>query len=603
MTVSRLKHYVPVLFPVFLALFLFRRSFRIWFLRDDFAWLGLRLSISNFGDFLHALFAPMAQGTIRFLSERAFFLAFESAFGLESLPMRIWMFLTLAVALVLLSLVAGKLSGSRWIGMLTAIFWSLNFGVSVAMSWLSSYNQILISALLLGALWAMMQGRLRWAWACYLLAFGALESAIMIPVILLWWAWLYERSKVRQVLPMFVPAALFGAAHLWWIPKPDTGNTYKMFFDRSLLESIGIYWQWMLGAVKLSAFSPDYLWMEWPALLGGTLLLLLALFLGWMQKDAMPWFGLGLSLAAMAPMLPLREHRSDYYLASGSLGIMILFASAIKLFPMEARWLLALALGSYLYPSYLVQRDLFEYYLESTGGARVIVRGAMRAHTLHPDQLIVLDGISADLFRNTVADDGLRLISGGKLRIAPGNGIAGSPWVLSPEATRTALEKNLARIYRLEGPKLRDVTREWEQTKGPELAGGFAPEVFAAEPAFASQFLEGWYAPTDGSRWMSGRALLRLGGGPYPEKAMLRLRGYVPPALGPTKVRVGLGQQLIGEADAPPGEFVLEWPLPENWRKENVLPLWIESAKTMRPPGDGRVLSLVFGEIGVRTAP
>ncbi len=600
MTVPRLKHLFPILFPVFLALYLYRRSFRIWFLRDDFAWLGLRLSIGDFGDFLHAMFAPMAQGTIRFLSERAFFLGFESVFGLESLPMRIWMFATLGAALALLTLVTERLTGSRWIGMAAAIFWSLNFGVSVAMSWLSSYNQILISALMLGALYAMMRGRVGWAWACYLLGFGALESVIMLPVILLAWAWLYERSRVRAVLPMFGPAAFFAMAHVWWIPKPDTGNTYRMFFDASLLGSVGIYWRWMLGAVKLSAFSADYLWMEWPALLGGTTLLAATLWLGWRRRDAAPWFGLALSLAAMAPMLPLREHRSDYYLASGSIGIMILFASALKLFPMEARWVLALCLGSYLYPSYLLQRDLFEYYLESTGGARVIVRGAMQAHALHPEQLIVLDGISAEMFRNTVADDGLRLISGGKLRIAPGNGVPGSPWVLSPEATRTALEKNLARIYRLEGPKLRDVTREWEQTRGPELAGGFAPEVFAAEAAFASQFVEGWYAPADGSRWMSGRAMVRLGGGPYGAGATIRLRGFVPPALGETKIRVSLEKDVLGERTVAPGEFVLEWAVPEAWRKESVLPLWIESAKTMRPPGDGRVLSIVFGEIGVR---
>jgi hypothetical protein len=600
MTVARLKHLVPVVFPVFLALYLYRRSFRIWFLRDDFAWLGLRLGISDFSSFLAAMFAPMAQGTVRFLSERAFFLGFESAFGLESLPMRIWMFLTLAAALVLLTLVTEKLTGSRWIGMAAALFWSLNFGVSVAMSWLSSYNQILISALMLGALYATMQGRMRWAWVCFLLGFGALESVIMIPPILLMWAWLYEREKTKAVLPMFVPAALFAAAHLWWIPKPDTGNTYKMFFDRSLLESVGIYWQWMLGAVKLSAFSPDYLWMEWPALLGGTALLGLALYLGWRRKDAAPWFGLAFSLAAMAPMLPLREHRSDYYLASGSIGIMILFASALKLFPMEARWVLGLCLASYLYPSFLLQRDLFEYYLESTGGARVIVRGAMHAHALHPEQMIVLDGVSSEMFQNTVADDGLRLISGGKLRIAPGSGVKGSPWVLSPEATRAALEKNSARIYRLEGPKLRDVTREWEQTRGPELAGGFAPEVFAAEAAFASQFVEGWYAPAEGSRWMSGRAMVRLGGGPYGAGATIRLRGFVPPALGETKLRVLLDRELLGEKLVAPGEFVLEWPVPENWKKESVLPLWIESTKTVRPPGDGRVLSLVFGEIGVR---
>ena len=80
---SRLKHWAALLFPVLISLYLFRRSFRIWFLADDFAWLGLRLSIFSFGDLMTALFAPMAQGTIRTLSERLFFLSFESLYGLE----------------------------------------------------------------------------------------------------------------------------------------------------------------------------------------------------------------------------------------------------------------------------------------------------------------------------------------------------------------------------------------------------------------------------------------------------------------------------------------------------------------------------------------
>ncbi len=600
MRFARLKHYGYLLFPVIVALILFRRSFRIWFLKDDFAWLGLRLSVASFPDLVEALFAPMAQGTIRVLSERAFFLGFESVFGLESLPMRVWMFLTLAVAIVLLTLVTERLSGNRWVGLAAALFWTLNFGVSVAMCWLSSYNQILISALMLGAMLALIEGRVGWCWACYLLGFGALENVIMLPAVLLLWAWLYDRAKMRVVWPMFAPAMAFAGAHLFLIPKTQSDPSYKMHFDLAIFDTLGVYWRWMLGAVRLSNFSPDYLWMEWPALLGGTTALAASLYFGWRRKMWAPLFGLGFSLAAIAPMLPLRDHQTDYYLASASMGIMMALASLIPLTPVALRWALVLCLGAYVYPSYLLQRNIFEWYLEATGPVRVIVRGAIQASRLHPDRLILLDGISPQLYGNTIADDGLRLIANGRLRLAPSNGPAGSPWTLSPEATRAGLEKNLLRIYRLEGPVLRDVTRDWEQNRGPELAGGFSPQVSAGEKTFQTQFGEGWYGIENGTRWMGREARLRLGGGPLRAGAVFFVKGYVPPSLGAAKLAVTINGIECGVIDAPPGELLAELPLPEAVAKESVYEVRLKASKTVRPPKDGRDLSFVFGELGVR---
>ncbi|GAB4369785.1 MAG: hypothetical protein OHK0021_12730 [Bryobacter sp.] len=597
---ERLKHFLWVLFPVLLALFLYRGTFRIWFLKDDFAWLGLRLSVNSLGDLFAALFTPMAQGTVRFLSERLFFLSFESVFGLESLPMRIWMFLTLAVAMGLLVKVGERLSGRVWVGSLAAVFWSLNFGVSVAMCWLASYNQILVSALLLGSLYALMRGNAVAMWACLVAGFGALENMVVAPGVLLLYALLYDRSKVRTVLPTFAASALFLFLHFAVIPKPERDPSYQMHFDASMLETLGIYWQWLLGAVKLSSFSPDYLWLPWPTLLGGTALLVGALALGAWRRDALPFFGLALSLAMIAPMLPLRDHRTDYYLASASIGICLTFASAVPLTPIALRWLLGLGLVAYLYPSYLVQARTFEWYLNTTGPVRTIVRGAMHASSLHQDKLILLDGIDAGLYGNTIADDGLRLIAAGRLRLAPGNGPPASPWVLSPEATRAALEKNQARIYRLEGAKLRDITRQWEQTKGPELAGGFAPAVIAGESTFDSQFLSGFYAAAEGSRWMAKRGVVRLGGGPYSEQTQLHIQAYVPAALGPVEVEVLCGGTTAGTFRVNPGEWIAQVPLPASVRAEGALEIELRASKSIRPPEDGRELSLLLLGMGLR---
>ena len=534
---TRLKHWAALLFPVLVSLYLFRRSFRIWFLADDFAWLGLRLSLFSFGDLMTALFSPMAQGTIRTLSERLFFLSFESLYGLESLPMRLWMFLTLAVAEVLLVLVVQRLSGSLRAGMLAAILWALNFGVTVAMSWLSSYNQILLSALVLGAFYCFMRaadqttgGGRHWlagSWLCFLLGFGALESIVVLPGILLAWALLFDRRMARKALPFFIPAIAFVIGHFALIPKTINDPAYRMHFDSSLLVSVGIYWQWLLAAVRIQNFGPDWAWLDWPsrwiltpALLG---------FVAWRtaKRDFLPIFGLLMSLALIAPMLPLRDHRTDYYLASASLGLAIVLAAL----PLRVGWLAAPFLLLSAVPSFIVQGATFEWYLARTGPVRILLRGLQHAVKIHPGKLILLDGLDRDMYWTVLADDALRLVNAQSVRLAPGTAPAGNPMLASPGTARAAFERDAVLVYRLEGVKLRDVTAEWESGKALALSAGLAAEIKTGEATDARQFGEGWFPIEDGNRWMGARAIVSLGG-PFAPGVKLRLAGYAPNALG-----------------------------------------------------------------------
>ncbi len=80
--------------PPLVSLVLFWPGLVSWFQRDDFAWLGLRDLVHSWSDLGTALFHPYAQGTIRTLSERVYFLTFYSLFGLHALPYRILGFLT-----------------------------------------------------------------------------------------------------------------------------------------------------------------------------------------------------------------------------------------------------------------------------------------------------------------------------------------------------------------------------------------------------------------------------------------------------------------------------------------------------------------------------
>ena len=68
------------------CLILFWRVPLTWFPNDDFAWLGLPLEVHSARNLFTVLFTPKAQGTIRVLSERLFFLTFSSSSDFTPCP-------------------------------------------------------------------------------------------------------------------------------------------------------------------------------------------------------------------------------------------------------------------------------------------------------------------------------------------------------------------------------------------------------------------------------------------------------------------------------------------------------------------------------------
>jgi hypothetical protein len=98
------------LLPIVFCIALYRRGIRIWFAQDDFAWLNLRNQVTDFRSFLWAMFAPLAQGTIRPFSERGFFMLFSYLFGLHALPFRLFVFLNQFLNIVLVMLIARRIA-------------------------------------------------------------------------------------------------------------------------------------------------------------------------------------------------------------------------------------------------------------------------------------------------------------------------------------------------------------------------------------------------------------------------------------------------------------------------------------------------------------
>jgi len=254
--------------PPLLCLALYWRGFTAWFRADDFAWLGTGIYIQNFHDFLVAIFAPMAQGTIRPLSERAFFMAGFSLFGLDALPFKIVIFATQFANLALVASIGARLTGLRWAGFFAAIFWVLNASGIEPLGWSCVYNQVLCGFFLLLAFHFLLRyvetGERRYnlyQWAAFLLGFGALELNVVYPAIAACYMLLVGqalsaakcREYFRAVLPMFAVSIAYVIVHYAAAPVQKTSG-YAMHFTGAMFRTLGKYWTWSVGPTFL--FTP-----------------------------------------------------------------------------------------------------------------------------------------------------------------------------------------------------------------------------------------------------------------------------------------------------------------------------------------------------------
>lgn len=608
--------------PPAFCLWLYWAGLKTWFYQDDFAWLRLGSEIHGARDLWAALFAPMAQGTIRPWSERAFFMGLSAVFGVDALPFRIWVFLTQFGSLALAGAVAQKLTGSRLAGFLAPILWTAHSALSVAMAWTSAYNQILSGFMLLGAFYLLLRhvetGRRRYwiaQWAVFLLGLGALETNVVYPALAAAYTLLAAREQFRKVLPMFVPSAAYIWLHHQVAPSASSG-TYGVHIDSGMLATLWKYWGWAMGPAMLEQAPLLPAWVA-PT---GTVLLSAALlgFVAWKLRQRRPvalllpaWF-----VIVIAPVLPLREHISEYYLTVPLAGLAILGAWALAE-ALGRGWLsggaaLILA-GVYLASTLPQARAWTKWRYERSREVRKLALGVARAHQLYPAKTILLVGVSDDLFWSGVFDNPFRLFGADEVYLAPGSEstIQARPefgevsdYVLPANTALKALERDQIVVYQVGGERLRNVTGLYGRIAG-SLWGAEEPRrVFVGNRLFAAQLGPEWSDIEGGNRWMSMQASLRMGG-PFRPGQRLYLSGYCPAGLlkgGPARLTVAVDGQSLPPAFLRHGDvrFELDFPLPDALVGTAQVTVSVELDRTFTPPGETRRLGLVFGSFQIR---
>jgi hypothetical protein len=590
-------------------------ALKMWFFTDDFAWLGLRLEVQSPSDLLHVLFAPQAQGTVRTLSERLFFLVFSSVFGLESPPFRVWVFLTQFANIVLLMQITRRITASPVAAFIAPFLWTASSGMALALAWSAAYNQIAWAFVTLLAFYLFLRyidtGQRKywiWQWMVFLLGFGVLELNVMYPALVSLYAFCCARPYFRKSLLLFLPSILFTIAHFTLVPPP-TDPYYMMHFDAGILALLWHYWSYALGALRDLKTDWRPLWLG----LLATLLLTAGLAAFVYQKvrarDPRVYFLLGWFLLALLPVLPLTNHFTEYYIIVPCIGLAILAAWAITSYKRSFVILTAAVLAAlFLTVSIADTRVTGRYFYDRSRRMKYLIKGLEAQQKTQPTNTILLSGIDNDLFWTGFCDDPFRLIGIPHVFLAPGSekkieihpewGCDFKRFLLPLDDAITLLRDHQAKVYTLDRRNVVDVTQQYLESASKDFAEGHPEYVNVADPAYKKRLGPTWYPPEDGFCWMPKTATVRIRG-PSREGQVLEAAGYCPAVLvkqGPLSVSfridgIAIGSEVVKQPDQ---AFNLRFALPPQLVGRPEVELQIEVSRTTQIANDERPLGLAF---------
>lgn len=550
---SRLLRALLLWSPVVFLLWLYREGLDIWFMQDDFAWLSLLRQANSPADVIRILFGPAAQGTIRPWSERGFFLLLQYLFGVDNFPFRIVAFSTAVADVLLIGWIMRRLTGSHLAGAVAGAAWVANASLVVAMTWSSAWNELLCPFFLLAALVLFIRftetGRPVFWWlqaAVFVLGFGVLEINVVYPAIAVSWVLFVASGEKRKLLfsqiPLCVTSVIYFLIHRAVAPLPAAG-AYALHFDAEIFRTLAVYIKWSLLPADWVAWKHSV--VTGRIILGTGLLGLLALVVVEVRRRRttalffVAWF-----LATLGPLLPLSGHRSDYYLTIPVIGVGMLAGWGIGMAwkssdqAGDRLWQLVPVAFVLVYFAGMipVARTATAWWWSRAEAVRTMVLGVDAAHRAHPDSVIVLDGVTTELFNNAIghspfyplAIEGVYLTPGSEAQIQPAPELADfRDVVLEPAVLLKALMSDRAVIYSIAGDHLRNITEIYKRSAPDRLGDRLPSRVDIGNSLYAWLVGPEWLPLETGFRWMPARATVHLRG-PDSVGDKLSLSGYCP---------------------------------------------------------------------------
>jgi hypothetical protein len=430
----------------------------------------------------------------------------------------------------------------------------------------------------------------------------------MYPAVAALYTWAVARRDIfkkgeRGVFLLFIPSAIFAAVDLLLVPKIHN-ETYRLAVDARLPHTLATYLRMAIGPenyasrkILLPVLSAFTLWRLW-------------------RRDTAALFCIGWFLLWLAPVLPLPNHISEYYLAAPLAGLAWLGGWALVAAWRSGRATGLIAAGCltlYLANALPAIREESAWYRERTSRMRLAFRGMEEAAYEHPGAAAIFNGVDNDLFQTGFQDNPYRLagLSGGYL--APGTeegivaredlgGIKGLT-ISAPQAVEM-IDAGQTRVLQIADGPPRDITHTFEAIARAEFLAQHRDFVDVGQPVYAADLGPTWHRIENGFRWMGKTATLQLAG-PSSTGQKLTVTGYGPSAAfasGPVSLRFRASGVELGTAQvSQPGRpFQCVFALPDKLVGAYAIEISIEAGKTFREPGDGRDLGMAFGTFAVR---
>ncbi len=595
--------------PLVVCLALFHRGLFSWFVQDDFGSLLLAIGTRTWADAFHWLTQPLAQGVLRPLPDAYFYIVLYKLAGLNALPYRIAVFATQFANLLLLTSIARRFAGSPGAALGGTLVWTVNVSLVVGMVWTSGYSQILCCFFLLGGFLLFLKyvetGRASFWWAqcaAFLLGLGTLEIAAVYPFLLIAYCLVAARSHVWKTAPLAAIAIAYGAFSVWMIPRATSGP-YVMHFDVTILRTLWHYWTVALG---IFVFARDLPLGRLPALALSFLLtagLAVAIAKADARRRGLAIVGIGWFLLTLAPVLPLRDQQMDYYLTIPTIGLALTVAALLPAVPRAAA---AVWLGIYFVCSVAFIPAGLKFWDGRSQLARRLILSAQEARAAHPDRVLLLSGVTELLYYSAVYDRGLTVGGVTNIFLMPEGKIVSKPgfrplerYELRQEVVEDLVKQDRAEVFQVAPDgSLRNVSGNYR--RAPLTEGGVPGWLDLGLPDKTSSLGPGWHGVTDGVRWMSGRAEVRLMA-PTHRGSRLRIRAIAPPLPEyAVRVTVTVNGIVVGNADIrDPSSTEHVFALPDSLMNASELKVTLKTNRTFRVPPDVRELGAAFGVIEV----
>jgi len=406
----------------------------------------------------------------------------------------------------------------------------------------------------------------------------------------------------RSVFALFIPAAIFVAIHTFLIPKLPS-EFYRIAIDTRLPNTLSMYLRMAVGPEHYASRK--------------ILLPVLALFLIWRlwRRDWAALFCGAWFLLWLAPVLPLPNHISEYYLVAPLVGLAWLGGWAVAA-AWRTGWITragaAVAVTLYLANAIPAIGEETEWNLDVTSRMRLAFRGMEEAARRYPGTSAIFKGVDNELFQVGFQDNPYRLAGLAQGWLAPGSEKQIVPredlgrienLTVSTEDALRLIESSRARVLEVTDGPPHDVTESFGIMMRAEFLAMHREFVDVGQPLYASRLGPSWHKIENGYRWMPRSATVELPG-PSSAGERLYVSGYAPAnvvASGPLTLRFRAAGQDLGSfaVSQPDRKFQCDFAVPAKLVGEYATEISIDASRTFRPAGDDRELGIIFGTFAV----